>query len=122
MKTALGPAARFLAASLLSSTLLCACGEPASDPTFVNKVWEVSESSAVAKGTLYVFLSEGTLVVASNTGTPSLGQWKQQNGQLTMIEESIPYPTDILELTPTHFKIRSHNPGEPVIIEFSVAH
>ena len=40
-------------------------------PAFINKVWRVSESSAVAAGTLYVFLSEGTLVITSATSKPA---------------------------------------------------
>jgi hypothetical protein len=38
-----------------------------------------------------------------------------------MIEEGIPYPTDILELTADRFRIRSHNPGEPVEIGMVLA-
>lgn len=84
--------------------------------TFVNRVWQVAESTAVARGQLYVFLSEGTLVVASTTGTPALGTWKREGDGLTMVEEGRPYRVDILALTDTEFRIRSHNPGEPVDI------
>jgi hypothetical protein len=90
--------------------------------SFINKVWEVSDSPTVAPGQLYVFLSEGTLVIASSTSTPSLGKWKQDNGQLIMIEEGIAYPTDILDLASDRFRIRSHNPGEPVEIGMVLAH
>ncbi len=38
-----------------------------STPGFIDKVWRVSESSAVAPGTLYLFLSEGTLLITSAT-------------------------------------------------------
>lgn len=84
--------------------------------TFVNKVWTVSRSSSVALGQLYVFLSEGTLVIASSHGKPSLGTWKYEGGVLTMVEEGLPYRTDILKLTGDEFRIRSNNPGEPVEI------
>ena len=84
--------------------------------SFVDKVWRVRESSAVEPGTLYVFLSEGTLVIASPHGKPALGTWKSENGNLTMVEESIPYKIDILNLTRDELRIRSHNPGEPVEI------
>lgn len=89
---------------------------PAAPITFVNRVWQVSESSAVDPGQLYVFLSEGTLVVASPTGTPSLGRWSRAGDGLTMIEEGISHPTDIVALTATEFHLRSHNPGQPVDI------
>jgi hypothetical protein len=118
------------------STIACAQKEPpaAAEPapigapeparaaaTFINKVWAVDDSPTVARGQLYVFLSEGTLVIASGTGTPSLGKWKQENGLLTMTEEGIAYPTDILELTADRFRVRSHNPGEAVEIGMVLA-
>ncbi len=65
---------------------------------------------------LYVFLEDGTLVMAGPGGKPAFGSWKRDNGALVMIEESIPYKVDILELTNDTFRIRSHNPGEPVEI------
>ena len=82
-----------------------------SSPGFINTVWKVSESSSVALGTLYVFLSDGTLVVASPHGKPTLGKWKDEGGILTMVEEGIPYQVDVLNLERDQFKIRSHNPG-----------
>src|SRR5262245_17656419 len=60
-------------------------------PSFVNRVWKVSQSTSVAPGQLYVILSEGTLVVASPSGTPSLGKWTDEGGVLTIVEESLPY-------------------------------
>lgn len=89
--------------------------EPA---TFVNRVWKVAESASVAPGHLYVFLSEGTLVVAFPNGKPALGTWSGEGGALTMVEEGIPYKVDILGLSRTEFRIRIYNPGEPVEIRF----
>lgn len=83
---------------------------------FVNRVWIVKESSSIPPGGLYVFLGEGTLVMASPHATPAFGKWTYENGTLTMIEEGIPYRTEILSLTAGEFRIRSHNPGEPVDI------
>lgn len=114
----------------LMLSLLSACGKtepvappasaPASDirPTFVNKVWRVSESTGMSPGQLVVFLSEGTLVFASGNSKPALGQWRSKQGALTMIEDGIAYPTDILSLSPAEFRIRSHNPGGTVETRF----
>lgn len=113
----------------------CSSGAPARDqapppvaapavispPTFVNRVWAVAESEQVARGDLRVFLSEGTLVMASEHGTPSLGRWRYENDRLTIVEEGIPYNVDILELGADVFRIRIHNPGEPVVIRFAPA-
>ena len=85
-------------------------------PSFINKVWRVSESSAVARGTLYVFLSDGTLLITSEHSKPALGTWQHAGGVLTMVEESIPYKVDILNLSVGEFRIRSHNPGGAVEI------
>jgi heat shock protein HslJ/uncharacterized membrane protein len=96
-----------------------AATEPA--PSFVNKVWEVAESRQVAPGELRSFLSDGTLVMASPDATPAFGQWRQENGRLTITEEGQEYPADILELTEDSFRIRMHSPGEPVEILFRPA-
>ena len=90
---------------------------PAASPaTFVNRVWRVADSTAVAPGQLYVFLSEGTLVMTSPSSTPSLGTWRRAGNGFTMVEEGRPYRVDILALTDQEFRIRSHNPGQPVDI------
>ena len=89
---------------------------PSAPPTFVNRVWQVESSSAVAPGTLYTFLSEGTLVVASAGNKPMVGSWSRSGDGLVMVEDSISYPVDIVSLSPASFVIRSHNPGEPVDI------
>jgi hypothetical protein len=100
---------------LLCVSAMVACGRsPRAAPSFVNKVWSVEASNGVAAGQLYVFLSEGTLVIASPNGTPALGRWKQEGGNVTMVEEGIGYPVEILELTHERFRIRMKNPGEPV--------
>ena len=115
--------ASYMVASLF---VLLGCSEPktkqerASAPstaaTFVNKVWRVAESSSVAPGLLYVFLSEGTLVFASPHGKPALGTWSSDDRGLTIVEEGLPYRVDILALSATELRIRVHNPGEPVEI------
>jgi hypothetical protein len=90
---------------------------------FINKVWIVVESEQVAPGELRVFLSNGTLVMASsfNTSTPAFGTWTYDDGRLTITEEGLKYNVDILELTPDTFRIRIHSPGPPVVIRFAPA-
>jgi hypothetical protein len=87
-------------------------------PSFVNRVWVVVESQQVAPGELRVFLSEGTLVMASPHGTPSLGRWRSRDGHLTITEEGLAYDVEIIELSEDVFRIRIHSPGEPVDILF----
>lgn len=101
------------------STDVPAPDEPApartvSPGAFVDRVWKVESSSAVEPGTVYAFLSDGTLVIDAPNGTPAHGRWSFENGALTMIEEGIPYPVDILALDGNQMRLRSHNPGEPV--------
>jgi hypothetical protein len=88
----------------------------ANTPAFVDKVWRVQASSAVEPGTTYTFLGDGTLVIDSPNGTPLHGSWSYDNEQLTMVEEGMRYPTDILALDADMFRIRSHNPGGAVEI------
>jgi hypothetical protein len=80
----------------------------------VNRVWRVTESTGASRGDLVVFLSEGTLVFASAKGQPTFGKWTWTDGKLTMIEEGIPYPTEILALNSRELRIKSLNPGDPV--------
>jgi hypothetical protein len=91
--------------------------------SFINKVWTVVESEQVARGELRVFLSNGTLVMASssNTSTPAFGTWSYNDRRLTITEEGLKYDVDILELTGDTFRIRIHSPGEPVVIRFAPA-
>jgi len=91
---------------------------PAPKPTFVNKVWRVASSSSIEPGMLYVFLSDGTLVISSPHGTPALGSWKPAGDGLTMVEEGIPYKVDVLKLSADEFRIMINNPGNAVEIAF----
>lgn len=89
---------------------------PVARVSFVNRVWRVAGVDGVATDQLYVFLSGGTLVITSATGTPMLGRWAHAGPGLTMVEEGREYTTDILSLTGDEFRLRSHNPGQPVEI------
>lgn len=89
--------------------------------SFVDRVWRVHQSSSVAPGMLYVFLSEGTLVIASPYGTPALGTWKLEGDTFTMVEEGLPYRVEVLELSAGKFRIRINNPGAPIEIAFVLA-
>ena len=85
-------------------------------PAFAGKTWRVTQSSAVAPGTTYEFREGGVLVVNSPGSPPLTGSWAWSEGNFTMTEEGIAYPTDILALDDSTFRIRSNNPGEPVLI------
>ena len=99
---------------LSAALLLGACSEPPASASFVNRVWSVSESPTISKGQLYVFLSDGTLVLASNGNKPAFGQWQQDGADLVMIEEGQRYKTEVLMATENILQLRLHNPGEPV--------
>jgi len=91
------------------------------EPGFVNRVWTVAESRQVSPGEMRVFLEGGTLVMASPNGRPAFGTWTYADGRLAITEEGRRYDVDILELTGSSFRIRIHNPGEPVEILFAPA-
>jgi len=107
------------------SSLVLGCGQGAARtglpavvtterPSFVNKVWVVQESPTVHPGQLYVFLSEGSLVVASPHGTPRLGSWSLERGSLTIVEDGVSHPVDVVTLTDSELLLRLHDPGEGV--------
>ncbi len=89
-----------------------------SEAAFINKVWKVNKSNSVSPGQLYVFMSDGTLAISSPNGKPSFGSWTNENGNLTITEESKPYKVDILKLSEDEFNIKINDPGEGVEIEF----
>ena len=101
-------------APLQAEAVKAASQKPA---TFINKVWKVEQSNAVAAGQLYAFLSDGTLVITAPQQKPALGTWSYQAKKLVMTEEGIAYPVDILALSENSFSIRMHSPGDPVDIQ-----
>ena len=88
---------------------------------FINKVWIVAESEQVAPGGLRVFLSDGTLVMASPHTTPALGTWAFHDGRLTIVEKGQKYDVEVLELNKNTFRIRIHGPGDSIDIRFKPA-
>ena len=107
------------AADSAPATVAADPAPPATSPAesgFTDKVWQVSASSAVQVGSTYTFLGNGTLVVDAPSGTPLYGRWAYAGGELTMTEEGLTYPTDIVHLDADTFQIRSHNPGGTVDI------
>ncbi len=94
---------------------------PAKATSFIGRTWEVVESQQVAKGSLRVFLPDGTLAMSDPGATPAFGSWSYSGGRLTIVEEGREYPTEILELSDRAFRIRMHGPGDPVEIRFAPA-
>lgn len=112
--------------ALLAIASLAGCTSPPRDEppaaaasvvpadTFVNVVWQVAESPTVAVGQLYVFLSDGTLVVTSANSRPALGRWSRTDGGLTMVEDGIARQAEILLLSVDEFRIHISDPGDGV--------
>jgi hypothetical protein len=94
---------------------------PAKASSFVNRVWVVVASGGVAPGTLYVFLSDGALVISSKGNPPGVGRWSGSATGLVLTEEGRDYKADVVELTVDRFRLRVHNPGEPTDITFAPA-
>jgi uncharacterized membrane protein len=93
----------------------CSSGErPDSSGTLqpaklVNKVWAVAQSPGGPSGDLYVFLSEGTFVIAAaEAARPIVGRWSWDGHRLTMSETSMPYTAEILSLTDSEFRFRAN--------------
>ncbi len=91
-------------------------------PSFAGKVWRVVESGGVEPGTTYAFLADGTLVIQGPAGDPpGYGKWRYEDGALTIEEEGIAYPTDILRADDARLELRSHNPGGTLDIRLEPA-
>ena len=80
-------------------------------------VWRVERRSDGGEiGSTYAFLADGTLVVDSPNGTPMTGRWAIDGGALSLTEEGIAYPTDLVVRDADHVTLRSHHPGGVVEI------
>lgn len=91
-------------------------------PAFVGKVWRVVESSGVAEGTRYAFLTDGTLVIEAPAGNPpGYGKWTYTDGKLSIEEEGMTYPTDVVHVDASRLELRSHNPGGTLDIKLEHA-
>ncbi|WP_140726084.1 MULTISPECIES: hypothetical protein [Gammaproteobacteria] len=91
-------------------------------PRLVDRVWRAKDdASTVEPGTTYAFLGDGTLVIESPHGTPMTGQWRLEDGRLTMVEEGVPYDTEIVELDAATLHLRSHNPAGTLDIPLVLA-
>jgi hypothetical protein len=101
-----------------ASTLLPSQPRIIEKPRFANRVWKVRRSTSVAPGTLYTFLSEGTLIIASPNNKPSLGSWLNKGDDLVLMDEGQSYRAEVLKLSAAEFRIKMFNPGEPVEITF----
>lgn len=112
---------RALAAAALLAVGGCAgpAPEPAAEapaatvlpPRIENRVWARVDSAGAPTGELYAFLGQGTLVIASTTGTPLLGSWTRDGDGLRLVEEGTGYDTEILRLDHGELLLRSHHPG-----------
>jgi hypothetical protein len=92
--------------------------EQAPVPDFANRAWKVAKGSEGDPGTFYVFLSDGSLLVTSPHGKPSLGTWHYSGEVLTMVEEGLPHQATILRTTPDTFAISVAGSGKPVLLTF----
>jgi len=87
-------------------------------PEFANRVWKVAKGSEGDPGTFYVFLADGSLLITSPHGTPSLGSWHYSGEVLTMVEEGLPHQATVLRSTPDTFAVSVAGSGQPVLLTF----
>ena len=87
-------------------------------PDFANRVWKVAKGSAGDPGTFYVFLADGSMLITSPHGKPSLGTWHYSGDVLTLVEEGLPHQATILHATLDTFAISGTGSGEPVVLTF----
>ena len=72
-------------------------------------------------GVIRIFLSDGTLLTTSLVSQAALNMWTYKNGNLTIVEGSLPYKVEILKLDQTEFRIRVHGQEGPVELAMAPA-
>lgn len=90
-------------------------------PSFVNRVWRVTSSPTVSPGSLYAFLSDGTLVVTSPSTKAVLGMWTYKGNILLLIHSGVPLYADIVKLDAMELQIKTKAPANPIEISFRLA-
>jgi len=99
-------------------------GATSADPAAVlaGKVWRAERRSDGGEvGSTYAFLDGGTLVVDSPNGTPMTGSWQVRDGALSLTEEGVTYPAEVVVRDAGHLTLRSRNPGGVVEIALVAA-
>jgi hypothetical protein len=79
--------------------------------SLANRIWRVARSTAGDPGAYYLFLDDGSMLIASSHGTPAVGRWRLAGDTLTLLEEGIPHPGSIRTISPDRFGIRLGGPG-----------
>jgi hypothetical protein len=77
-------------------------------PQLADKVWRVTAPGNRAPGTVYVFLSDGTLMMTSGVETYRLAVWRADSAtRLTIVEDAVvSYGADVLEMTDRLLRLR----------------
>jgi len=88
----------------------------------VNTVWRVTSGNR-APGTLFVFLSNGTLMMTSCVEVYRLATWRSETtDRLTIVEDTtVQYTADILALSQDRLSLRLNLRSEQVELRFEPA-
>jgi len=73
---------------------------------FVDRVWVVDAATAVAPGSLYVFLSDNVLLTSPKGGTPTVGTWAEDVDGLVLTVKGRSSKVAVLELTAERFRFQ----------------
>jgi hypothetical protein len=95
-----------------------AAAQASPPPRLENRVWARVDSAGSPTGELYAFLAEGTLVIASPSGTPLVGSWSRDGGGIVLVEDGQRHETDVVRLEPGELVLRSHHPGGTLDLRF----
>ena len=89
----------------------------------VNKVWKVTAPAGRARGSFYIFLSDGTLVMTSCVETYRLATWRSDAaGRIAIAEdEAVRYEAEMLELQDRQARLRLDLRNEDVELTLQTA-
>jgi len=98
-----------------------AATDPAATP-LVNTVWRVTSGNR-APGTLFVFLSNGTLVMTSCVEVYRLATWRAETtDRLTIVEDTpVQYTADIQALSQSSLSLQLNLRTETVVLTLEAA-
>lgn len=105
------------------ATQVTAAAPPTTASRLINKVWSVTAPPDRAPGSLYIFLADGTLMMASCVETYRLATWQSQGDDRLVVTEdpTTSYGVRVIDQGERDLRLRLELTGENVDLELRAA-
>lgn len=88
--------------------------------TFTSKVWARADSTGKANGDRFTFLNDGTFIITSPCGRPTMGRWAREGGKLQIYENGSTLDVTIESLTANKLRMKVDRWGDILDLPFAL--